>query len=90
MGSKKTIAIVDDHILIAQAIKGIIANFEDFETICECENGQELIDKINTYNANKQGLRQFSNTTLDSNFSGTTISAEDILRLDKNIENFQF
>lgn len=50
MGSKKTIAIVDDHILIAQAIKGIIANFEDFETICECENGQELIDKINTYN----------------------------------------
>jgi len=50
MGSKKTIAIVDDHILIAQAIKGIIANFEDFETICECENGQELINKINTYN----------------------------------------
>ena len=50
MGSKKTIAIVDDHILIAQAIKGIIANFEDFETIFECENGQELIDKINTYN----------------------------------------
>jgi len=50
MGIKKTIAIVDDHILIAQAIKGIIANFENFETICECENGQELIDKINTYN----------------------------------------
>ena len=36
--------------MIAQAIKGIIANFENFETICECENGQELIDKINTYN----------------------------------------
>jgi len=50
MSSKKTIAIVDDHILIEQAIKGIIANFENFETICECENGQELIDKINTYN----------------------------------------
>lgn len=49
MGSKKTIAIVDDHILIAQAIKGIIANFENFETICECENGQELIDKIKTH-----------------------------------------
>jgi DNA-binding NarL/FixJ family response regulator len=48
MGVKKTIAIVDDHILIAQAIKGIIANFENFETICECENGQELIDKIST------------------------------------------
>ncbi len=51
MGTKKTIAIVDDHILIAQAIKGIIANFENFETICECENGQELIDKITTHNA---------------------------------------
>jgi len=50
MGSKKTIAIVDDHILIAQAIKGIIANFENFETIYECENGQELIDKITTHN----------------------------------------
>ena len=50
MGTKKTIAIVDDHVLIAQAIKGIIANFDNFETICECENGQELIDKINTYN----------------------------------------
>ncbi len=49
MGVKKTIAIVDDHILIAQAIKGIIANFENFETISECENGQELIDKINTH-----------------------------------------
>jgi DNA-binding NarL/FixJ family response regulator len=49
MGVKKTIAIVDDHILIAQAIKGIIANFEDFEAICECENGQELINKINTH-----------------------------------------
>jgi DNA-binding NarL/FixJ family response regulator len=48
MGTKKTIAIVDDHVLIAQAIKGIIANFENFETICECENGQELIDKITT------------------------------------------
>ncbi len=50
MGTKKTIAIVDDHILIAQAIKGIIANFENFETIYECENGQELIDKITTHN----------------------------------------
>lgn len=48
MGTKKTIAIVDDHVLIAQAIKGIIANFENFETIYECENGQELIDKITT------------------------------------------
>ncbi|WP_333600476.1 response regulator transcription factor [Flavobacterium sp.] len=45
---KNTIAIVDDHILIAQALKGIISNFENFEVVFECENGKELIDKIKT------------------------------------------
>ena len=38
---------------------------------------------------NKQGLKDFSQTTLDSNFSDTTISSDDILRLDENIEKFQ-
>ena len=45
---KNTIAIVDDHILIAQALKGIISKFENFEVIFECENGKELIHKIET------------------------------------------
>ncbi|WP_162126134.1 response regulator [Flavobacterium phycosphaerae] len=45
---KKTIAIVDDHTLIAQALKGIISNFNNFEVIFECENGKELITKIPT------------------------------------------
>ena len=43
---KKRIAIVDDHVLIAQAIKGMISNFKNFEVLYECENGKELIDKI--------------------------------------------
>ncbi|TDP60718.1 response regulator transcription factor [Flavobacterium dankookense] len=43
---KKKIAIVDDHVLIAQAIKGVISNFKNFEVLYECENGKELIDKI--------------------------------------------
>ena len=43
---KKRIAIVDDHVLIAQAIKGVISNFKNFEVLYECENGKELIDKI--------------------------------------------
>lgn len=47
---KKKIAIVDDHVLIAQAIKGIISNFKNFEVIYECENGKELIDKITKKN----------------------------------------
>lgn len=43
---KKTIIIVDDHILIAKAIEGIINNFEDFTVINVAENGQDLIDKF--------------------------------------------
>lgn len=43
---KKTIVIVDDHILIAKALEGIIGNFTDFEVIYVCENGQDLIDKL--------------------------------------------
>jgi DNA-binding NarL/FixJ family response regulator len=43
---KKTIVIVDDHILIAQALKGIIENFENFEVLYECENGKELQEKF--------------------------------------------
>lgn len=43
---KKTIVIVDDHILIAQALKGIIENFEDFQVLYECENGKDLQDKF--------------------------------------------
>jgi DNA-binding NarL/FixJ family response regulator len=43
---KKTIIIVDDHTLIAQALKGIIANFDNFEVLYECENGKDLQDKL--------------------------------------------
>lgn len=47
---KKKIAIIDDHVLIAQAIKGIISNFTNFEVLYVCENGKELIDKITKKN----------------------------------------
>jgi DNA-binding NarL/FixJ family response regulator len=43
---KKSIVIVDDHTLIAQALKGIIFNFEQFEVLYECENGKALQDKL--------------------------------------------
>ena len=43
---KHTIVIVDDHILIAQALRGIIANFENFEVYYECENGKDLQQKF--------------------------------------------
>jgi DNA-binding NarL/FixJ family response regulator len=43
---KHSIVIVDDHILIAKALSGIIANFEYFEVLYECENGKDLQDKF--------------------------------------------
>ena len=43
---KNTIVIVDDHTLIAKALKSIISNFEHFEVLYECENGVELIEKL--------------------------------------------
>lgn len=47
---KNTIVIVDDHTLIAQALRGIIVNFEQFEVLYECENGQALIEKLKVKN----------------------------------------
>jgi DNA-binding NarL/FixJ family response regulator len=41
-----SIAIVDDHILIAKALTGIIENFKQFEVLYECENGKALQDKL--------------------------------------------
>ncbi|WP_299182438.1 response regulator transcription factor [uncultured Chryseobacterium sp.] len=43
---KKTIVIVDDHVLIAKALEGIIDNFKEFEVIYVCENGKDLIQKF--------------------------------------------
>jgi DNA-binding NarL/FixJ family response regulator len=42
----KSIAIIDDHILIAKAITGIIENFKQFNVLYECENGKVLLDKL--------------------------------------------
>lgn len=43
---KTSIAIVDDHVMIAKALTGIIANFGQFEVLYECENGRELQDRF--------------------------------------------
>jgi len=41
-----TIAIVDDHILIANALKSIIKNFKRFEVIHISENGLDFQEKL--------------------------------------------
>jgi DNA-binding NarL/FixJ family response regulator len=43
---KTTIAIVDDHILIAKALTEIILKLEKYEVLYEVENGQALIEKF--------------------------------------------
>ena len=41
-----TIAIVDDHLLIAKAITSIIEQFNNYEVLYECENGKALIERF--------------------------------------------
>jgi DNA-binding NarL/FixJ family response regulator len=45
-----TIVIVDDHILIAKALTGIIENFKQYNVLYECENGKVLQEKFNNKN----------------------------------------
>ncbi|MEO6455861.1 MAG: response regulator transcription factor [Ginsengibacter sp.] len=41
-----TIAIIDDHLLIAKAITSIIEQYRNYEVLYECENGKVLIEKF--------------------------------------------
>lgn len=43
---KHTIAIADDHLLIAKAISGIIEGFKNYEVLYEVENGSQLQQKM--------------------------------------------
>lgn len=46
---KYTIAIVEDHLLLSQAIGTIVDSFEDFKVTSLCNNGKELIEKIPSF-----------------------------------------
>lgn len=43
---KNKVVIVDDHTLLTQAIAELVTNFNDFQVIYTCSNGQELLDKL--------------------------------------------
>lgn len=45
---KYNVVIVDDHLLFAQSLKGLVDSFDDFNVLYHTTNGQELIDKLNT------------------------------------------
>lgn len=42
----QTVVIVDDHILIAKAIAGIVDNFPKYNVLYEAENGKALVEKF--------------------------------------------
>ena len=44
----KTIAIVDDHLLIAEALSNLISKFRQFKVLYICENGKEFQQKLNS------------------------------------------
>jgi len=41
-----TIAIVDDHELMAKALSGLVQKYEEYEVLYEVSNGKELIQRI--------------------------------------------
>ena len=45
--SKHSVAIIDDHLLFAQSLKGLINTFEGFEVIIQANNGKVFIEELN-------------------------------------------
>lgn len=45
---KYKVAIVEDYKLLSQAIGEIINGFDNFELLYTCENGRELIERIDS------------------------------------------
>lgn len=43
---KYSVVVVDDHFLLSQAIGGLVQEFENFDVLYLCKNGQELLDKF--------------------------------------------
>lgn len=43
---KTSIAIVDDHELMAKALSGLIQKYEDYEVLYDVTNGKELVNRI--------------------------------------------
>lgn len=43
---KNKVVVVDDHTLLLEAIGGLVREFENFEVLYLCKNGQDFIDKL--------------------------------------------
>ncbi len=42
------IVVVEDHVLLSQAIASLVNSFNDFEVLYTCKNGKELLTKLKT------------------------------------------
>ncbi len=42
-----SVAIVDDHVLFAQALENLVNTFENFHVLYHAKNGKELFDRLN-------------------------------------------
>ena len=47
---KNKVAVVDDHTLLSEAIAGLVRQFNNFEVVTVCKNGQELVNFLNSSN----------------------------------------
>ena len=43
-----SVVIVEDHVLLSQAIASLVDSFEDFEVLYLCNNGKDLLTKLKT------------------------------------------
>ena len=43
---KYSVVVVDDHVLLSQAIGGLVEDFNKFQVLYLCNNGRELLDKF--------------------------------------------
>ncbi len=41
-----SVAIVDDHILFAQALENLVNTFDRFQVLYHAKNGKELFDQL--------------------------------------------
>ncbi len=44
-----TVVIVEDHVLLSQAISSLVNSFKDFNVLYHCKNGQDLINRLNKH-----------------------------------------
>ena len=45
---KNTVAIIEDHTLLSEAIAGVVEKFDQFEVAFLCKNGADLIETLKT------------------------------------------